>query len=395
MEDLLSTRGSFFSSLEAAGIANPLGAERRPLQVYGACWCGSEKKWKWCHAIRERQQPVPFGAADNRHRAFFMEGPCLHPSSGPETCSSAGAISSHTVQRGGGLSAIAEQGHVYSAKRAFSDLHKREGQYDMAKVGLAAASTFPGFCNFHDTKLFLPAESPTSALDLENAFLLSFRAVTYEVASKAAQLAAHVDSREFIDNGASFERQREVQNYYFLQQKGMEKAMDDVEALKSRYDEAFLSQTFAEFRTFAVRFDGVLPFAAAGAFMPEFDFAGNKLQVLGVGRVADVIALNITTLGGTTCAVFGWFGGADTRAGKFVQSLKKLPHEQYSNAILNVGLEYLENFFCTPSWWQGLPPLVRTRLLERMVGGFAPRDPNALAGTDTAVSSPVTAVLEA
>ncbi|RKU01295.1 hypothetical protein C7H84_21860 [Burkholderia sp. Nafp2/4-1b] len=69
-----------------------------------------------------------------------------------ETCSSAEAIRSHTVQRRGGLRLISEDGHAYSAKKGFVQIGKIDGKVGLEKIGVADASTFPGFCNHHDSR---------------------------------------------------------------------------------------------------------------------------------------------------------------------------------------------------------------------------------------------------
>ncbi|HVK95758.1 MAG TPA: hypothetical protein VM571_13645, partial [Noviherbaspirillum sp.] len=281
MPNFNDNSAAFASMLSAVGTTNVLGAVKTPLDTYSPCWCRSTKKWKFCHKSREKQPPVTFGQSQSIRQKFFLSGACQHPDASVVTCSSAGAIQSHTVQRRGGLGAIAENGHVYSIKRGFLDIEKNEGQVDMEKLGVAKASTFPGYCNHHDTILFKPVEMPGAILDDMNGFLLSLRAVGYELATKAAALDAHIASRESVDAGQPFEIQAAIQNFMYLHQCGLEKGLSDVKECKSKYDQAFLNQNISAFSLYGVTFDGTLPFAAAGSFMPEFDFVGNELQNLG------------------------------------------------------------------------------------------------------------------
>lgn len=309
MPDMLETLDDFMSMVGSAGALNLLEAVEKPLNAYGPCWCASGKKWKFCHKDREKREPLPFGQVNAERLKYYATGPCQHPHAAVTTCSSPASIKSHTIQRRGGLGAIAENGHVCSTKKAFANLEKRSGQVDMEKIGVGQASTFPGFCSYHDTELFRPVEQVNSKLDACSGFLLSLRAVTYELATKDSQLRSHVASKEFIDYGRSFEHQAMLQNFFNLHQVGIEQGLKDITLLKALYDEAFQSQDFSRFSFYGVEFDKVLPFAAAGAFMPEFDFAGAQLQKIKVGQPVSQIALNITQLGDNTCVVFGWFGG--------------------------------------------------------------------------------------
>jgi hypothetical protein len=378
MPDMLETRDDFMAMVGSAGALNLLAAVEKPLNAYGPCWCASGKKWKFCHKDREKREPLPFGKVNAEAMKYFATGPCQHPQASATTCSSPNSIKSHTIQRRGGLGAIAESGHVCSTKKAFLDLEKRGGQVEMEKIGVGQASTFPGFCSYHDTELFRPVEQANSKLDAYNGFLLSLRAVTYELATKDSQLRLHVASKEFIDYGRSFEQQAMLQNFLCLHQVGIEQGFKDVSLQKALYDEAFLSQDFSNFSFYGVEFDKVLPFAAAGAFMPEFDFAGARLQEIKVGQPVSQIALNITQLGDNTCVVFGWFGGADCAAARLVDSFKAIPHQEKANLLLVLAMEHLENFFCTPSWWGGLAPEVSAKLHQKIAGGMPTRSPTAL-----------------
>jgi hypothetical protein len=378
MPDMMETWGDFMSMVGGAGALNLLAAVEKPLNAYGPCWCASGKKWKFCHKNREERQPLPFGKINAERLKYYATGPCLHPHASATTCSSPSSIKSHTIQRRGGLGAIAENGHVYSTKKAFLDLEKRGGQVDMEKIGVGLASTFPGFCSYHDTELFRPVEHVNSKLDAYSGFLLSFRAVTFELATKDSQLRSHVGSKEFIDYGRSFEQQAILQNFLSLHQVGIKQGLMDITLLKALYDEAFQSQDFREFSFYGVEFDKLLPFAAAGAFMPEFDFSGAQLQEIKVGQPVSQIALNITQLGDNTCVVFGWFGGPDCAAARLVDSYKAIPYKEKANALLVLAMEHLENFFCTPSWWAGLAPEVSAKLHQKIAGGMLTRSPLAL-----------------
>lgn len=378
MPDMLEMHGDFISMVESAHALNLLDPEETPLNAYGPCWCRSGKKWKFCHRDRAKREPLPFGKVNAERLKYYATGPCQHPDASTTTCSSTASIQSHTIQRRGGLGSIAESGHVCSTKKAFANLEKRGGQVDMEKIGVGLASTFPGFCNHHDTELFRPVEQANSKLDAYNSFLLSFRAVIFEMASKDSQLRSHVASKEFVDYGRSFEQQAMIQNFLYLHQVGIEQGLKDISLLKSQYDEAFLSKDYSNFSFYGVEFDKILPFAAAGAFMPEFDFSGAQLQEINVGQSVSQIALNITQLGGNTCVVFGWFGGPDCAAVRLVESFKAIPQEEKANALLVLAMEHLENFFCTPSWWSGLAPEVSAKLHQKIAGGMPIRSPTAL-----------------
>lgn len=357
---------------------NPLKASEKPINPYEPCWCGSSKKWKFCHKDREKQNSRSLGELIKSLYVEFQIGTCQHPLASPGTCSSPEAIKSHTVQRRGGLAAVAENGHVYSSKAGFADLGKNVGMVSPKKIGVKAASTFPGFCSYHDSEMFRPVENIDAVLNSMNAFLLSFRAVAYEVSTKAASIINISKIKDVIDGGRSFEEQVQVQTLLHTHEKGLQLGMRDASRWKGEYDKAYLLDELAFFRFYGIAFDTVLPFVAAGAFMPEYDFNGNELQDLNSRNSLEHIALNVTVLGQTTVAILGWIGDENEPAAKLVSQLAAKPQIQKADAILFLAIEYLENIYFKPSWWDGLDPSISSILHEKIGGGIKSRSPSAL-----------------
>ncbi|OYY64810.1 SEC-C metal-binding domain-containing protein, partial [Sphingomonas sp. 28-62-11] len=169
------------------------------------CWCTSGKKWKRCHAIREHQVQLPLPVL---HSKFYNEakvtGICFHPDA-PEKCSG-GAIRAHTIQKRTGLLEIAENGHVLSGRNS----NPRTNTDDLQLIGINSASTFRGFCSFHDTITFRAAEIINNPTKLA-AFLLSYRASCYEIYMKQVALPTLRFLRDNLDAGRSFDEQAEIQ----------------------------------------------------------------------------------------------------------------------------------------------------------------------------------------
>ena len=104
--------------------------------------------------------------------------PCLWPG-----CDSQ-AIRSHSQQKRGSLQAISEKGEVYAFKSDIAHIWANNGPV-ISRVAISKASTFPGFCQTHDTSLFLPIEQgERHAGSKEQADLFFFRAYTYEYTRK-------------------------------------------------------------------------------------------------------------------------------------------------------------------------------------------------------------------
>jgi hypothetical protein len=89
------------------------------------CWCRSGLKYKKCHLDRERQAPVNILDVENRLITELRRGYCSHPDPASDPCSPT-ITKAHTIQKKGGISAIAEAGHVLTVKPVMKDIIESE-----------------------------------------------------------------------------------------------------------------------------------------------------------------------------------------------------------------------------------------------------------------------------
>jgi hypothetical protein len=93
------------------------------------------------------------------------------------------AIRSHSQQKEGQLRAIAKDGMVYSPEKNYYKGFKQG--LDMRRIGIGQASTFPGFCDYHDKELFSNVEvRPLTKDDHTQALPLLLRSLAFEYTQK-------------------------------------------------------------------------------------------------------------------------------------------------------------------------------------------------------------------
>ena len=340
-------------SLQAPFVAPPAIQPTPSMKPYKPCWCGSGHKFKFCHFRRETMSPVNVFEMDARLRADFERGYCSHPAASPTQCKG-GITKAHTVQRRGGLAAISEAGHVLTLKPTLKGMIEHEGKPPPRKIGVGSASVFPGFCNHHDSALFKRVEGDDLALGIEEAFLLSYRAIAYERFSKDVQLKSLLIQRQ-MDRGQPFWKQAIIQTQTYALEWGVRRGMIDVERWKATYDNRLLSGSRDGFKFLAIRFNGLLPIVACAAFHVEVDFNGNLLQRLARGNLDfDHIALNVTAHCGRTVVILGWIGSASGPAAAFASSLQALSDNRKADAMVRMVFEQSENVFMNPTWWRCL-----------------------------------------
>jgi len=339
---------------------------------YELCWCQSGKKFKWCHFRRDEQDPIDNFAIEAELRDALRKGYCSHPGREADPCSRK-IVKAHTIQKKGGLSAIADAGHVMTVKPIMKDMIESEGIPSPRRIGIGNASVFPGFCGKHDDALFKPIERKEVPLDTDNAFLFAYRAIAYERFAKEAQRQGTQVQRE-MDRGQSFSQQAAIQRYMHSMIAGIEIGMRDLERWTSLFDERLLSGSRAGFRFRAFRFDCVLPIVACSAFHPEFDFHDNELQRLGRGDVDfDHVTLTVSSFVGHTVMVFGWIGDAAGPAAALADSFVRVDDDRKADALVRLLFVHSDNFFLRPSWWAALPKAEQDHLNLLMRSGTMAR----------------------
>jgi hypothetical protein len=316
------------------------------------CWCQSGKKFKHCHSIRETLEPVNAFEQEQRMFAELQDAYCSLPSA--DTCSSS-IVKAHTIQRKGGLAAIAENSHVLTVKPLMKDMIKSSGNPQPRKIGLKNASVFPGFCGKHDSEVFKPIEGKSLDLDSQSAFLFSYRAIAYERYSKEAEGRFNEILRAVGDRGQPFWKQAAMQSLLYDVSVGMDLGKSDLSRVKDGFDKLYLDGSLKDFHYCAIRFDQVLPVVACCAFHPEFDLEGVRLQQLGQDKVElDAVTLTVTAFEGQTIAVFGWIGADDGPARSLSNSLLAVEDEQKADALIRLLFIHSDNIFLNPTWWDGL-----------------------------------------
>ena len=81
------------------------------------------------------------------------------------------------------------------------------GKIGVKRVGINHASTFSGFCGYHDNVTFAPVEdAPFTATD-EQCFLLGYRAMCRELYQKTTALEATKNYIRTLDRGRSVQEQ--------------------------------------------------------------------------------------------------------------------------------------------------------------------------------------------
>ena len=221
-------------------------------------------------------------------------------------------IRAHSVQSSRVLDAIARNGHVYMFT-SYNEQHTR-----LKRIGKNCATTFTGFCNVHDTKLFKSVDfgdhchfDPNNT---QQVVLLSLRATAKEYWTKLnickcvqlwmnkakendiASLQDEYHTGLFIKNSHS----HSLCSFYEGTQSSKRRLERMYKSLLTQYRRAKYSLS----QTKVYQFPSISNIVAASVFSPEFDYKGNRIESFLPHRDVADIALNVFPLEGITWVVF-------------------------------------------------------------------------------------------
>ena len=230
-------------------------------------------------------------------------------------------------------------------------------------VGVGHASTFTGMCGFHDDQTFAPIEKKPFVGCPEHAFLLAYRHFCKEVFTKRAAASLFSPLRT-ADAGQPFEAGA-FQRFVDIMKGGFDQGHRDAETIKASYDKALLAKEYSAVRYYVVRFKEVPDVLCCSGNFPLFDFEGHRLQRLLDNNLPDHVAFSIIATDTGGAVVFSWLG--DCRCSeRLVKSLHRLPDAGIGDAAVRHALEYCENVYIFPTWWDALDDATKIAVRRRI-----------------------------
>lgn len=331
------------------------------------CWCGSGLKFKKCHLNRSSETPVTIQEEIDAFRQTFGKKYCIHPKAGNEC--SGNIVKAHTIQKKGfGLSRIARSGQVYRYA------HIRTAQsgkkvFGAELIPIKSASTFTGFCSFHDNSTFQAIENNPLQATEEHTFLLGYRAIAKEVFNKRAQLEL-ITFQRTLDRGKDAGSQQYIQRYLDAWESGVSAGLKELEHHRQIYDKALVASDFSDEHYYIIWLDQIPDFMCSGTVQPDYDFHGNLLQDwTDTAITLDHITFSLIATDTGGAAVFSWCGKNEASE-KLVKSLHSLTDDQIPHAIVRYVFENFENVYSSPDWWEGLDKAEQEKLLARLLSTF-------------------------
>jgi hypothetical protein len=303
--------------------------------------------------------PSEFWAAVGTTEKLFKRKTCIAGAMGD--CDGH-IIGAHTIPRSQ-LKKIAIDGHVYAFQATAGDLHRNQGQYSVGKRGIGQFSVLNLFCSEHDREIFAHLENDDLVFDDHQLLLLHYRAMGAELYKKVNGLnnirfiIEHLKARR--DPHRKLPNARASESGHLL-------GVRDMSRTFNRCERILIDKQFEAVHAAIFKFKGMPSIMTVGGFSPEFDYDELPLQRLGKLE-SEYHQIGFSILAQQTCAVvvFTWLQEADI-CRRFVNSLLTKDPGLYATLAIQTSFEHLENTCMNIRWWDGLRPLERESLLQRM-----------------------------
>ena len=326
------------------------------------CWCGSNLKFKRCHKDREREQPISKGEVIQYEQNISKREACYAPQELKLECTN--IIKAHTVSKSSGLSDIADNtNHVLGLKQNLVSFQKSKGKLRFERIGINKASTFRGFCAKHDKQLFSCFEDISFIGTQGQCTALTYRSVAKEIYAKenALEIAGFIKK---MHKGKSLIFQINIQEHNFFYQLGLEAAINELYIIKNDVDSELLSRGNSSYNFLVIESSSPIPVVVSSVINPTKDFNGKSIQDLSDLSVKpEYLVFNAFSSAGKGFVVFSWLKKAKI-IDRFIQSLLSIDNSEMYSYLVNLFFSSAENSFISPSWWEDLSDIQRSKIEE-------------------------------
>jgi len=265
----------------------------------------------------------------------------------------------HSIQRNGRLSIIESDVNGNKCIYTFTS-HKSTIDNlldDLVPIGKKEASTFFGFCDYHDTNLFSPIENFKFDKSSKHLFLHSYRSYAHSYHRKQEEFKIYNNpNSEFVKS-----LPKDVVEYMKI---GVQMGVDDSKHYKNQLDIALENEKYDFFKYLVYEKDGLYPFAVSSQISPRVTYQNKPMNNhLMPDEPWSQPILTFLPDQTTTFVILAVF--PDDKNGEILlEELKQLTSLQLEKAITSLIIANCENTFFSPKVWNKLNKNQRRILLD-------------------------------
>lgn len=267
---------------------------------------------------------------------------------------------SHSIQKNGRLSILEEEVNGNNSIYTFTSFTTSANRFveTLDPIGKSKASTFFGFCDHHDTKLFSDIENFEFDESNKHLFLHSYRSFAHSYHRKHEELRWLESDSEIIDKmpGPILGQRK----------KGVQMGIQDMNSKKKNLDELIENEKYNGLSYLYDEFPNAYPIACSTAITPDYTYSGIPFNNhTDPDKKFSPILLTVLPDKNSTIVILACFPD-DELAMIFLDELDDLYPHHFKKAITSLMITYAENTFFSPSFWKSLGKKKQRTLLDEI-----------------------------
>ncbi len=267
---------------------------------------------------------------------------------------------SHSLQRNGRLSIIEDEVNGNNCVYTFTHFETSKDRFvdDLKPIGKGLASTFFGFCDYHDTVLFSDIENSNFDSSEKHLFLHSYRSFAHSYHRKHEELKWNESDSEYI---------KEMPEAIIdLKLNGIRMGIRDMQQKKELLDDYIENEKYEELSYLFVTYPVAYPIACSTAITPDYTYSGTPFNNhTDPDENFSPIMLTVLPDHNSTIIILACFP-EDDLAMQFLDELDELYPRQFKKAVSSLMITYAENTFFSPNFWNGLSAKKKNVLLNEL-----------------------------
>lgn len=306
------------------------------------CPCGSGKKYKRCCLNKTEEQRLAEAvktSMQNINSEARMKR-CLHPDQ--NQCSGK-IVKAHAIQNNRILNKIAENGMVVTLDGTSHYMFQTSDT-----KGRGVATTFTGFCSYHDKTLFQDIEDKEFTGSKKQLFLLTYRTMAWHYHKKQEQTnATCIHFEKMFKQGYDLTKSDDFIEYLT----GLKLGLEDNEKEKQLFDDALLNDQYDVISSWIWELPYEISSAVSMMTEIEYDIYGKQINNLGKDIDVKNIYLNIFPAHGKSFCIWTWLNTYDSSYKAFTEQFSKLDIKDRENYFNNNLPRWTDSIVISPRLW--------------------------------------------
>lgn len=302
------------------------------------CLCGSKKKYKKCCLGRpdnpEFENPSKIKGNIKKVFKARIVKQCIHLNK--EECSSK-IIKAHSIQNNRILSKLSVEGLVN-----VMDVDEGSLIVGIQQKGRKVATTFTGFCGYHDNMIFQPIEDEPFIKSNEQLYLFAYRAFAIGYHKKIEQIK--MTQVLFREKPSVLEDER-----FKIYLSGCRQSNKELDIVNKKFNEALASQNYDLLNHYVWELDYEVEFALSTLFEPEETIRGIKINdFTDFSKPLKSLFVSIVPLDGKTYFIFSYLAENHLVYSRYFKEFDSLTTDLKKKYINNMIAIHTEHIVSSP-----------------------------------------------